>query len=306
MRLETAHALPRGRGGVRGHGPCARDPAARPGASDPTPTRTPRATSDRNGFIAPARGLARRAGRTTRPVAPGEVERRLDRRRDPQHRRPLDLTGRRHLEVLDPVATRAEMPALARVQRVHDRLPRGQRLFDRSVPDRMDARLQTRLVRVMEEPAQHLVVEGELAPPMAAFVRVRKRGGPRADRAVGCEVSPDRREAEANGRGHVHRAEHHVDVDRQPRAMPEEDLDVAHPVLARQRHLVHRGDPALRGEPSRDELELLDPMRRISSRPSTPRPPGSPPSARSRSVPRSHRARRRRGARHRSRPARRC
>ena len=141
--VDTRIASPRE--SLRGHRDGARTP--RPPASDRAASRRVRTGADldpalqhRAERVHRRRRARRRAPcRTARPARPSAIEHRPHRRGEPEHRRALHLRGAHHLEVLDAVAARAEMPAPARVQRRVHPLPGREHLLDRAVPDRVHA-----------------------------------------------------------------------------------------------------------------------------------------------------------------------
>ena len=138
--------------------------------------------------------------------------------------------------MLDPMATRAEMPSFTGIQRQVDALPRGEDLFDRAVSDRVHAHLESRVVGRVEELRHRVVVVVQLARVRAVVVGVGQCRGSGADRAVDREVPADRGEPPFHRLGERHRREDRCDVDRQPGTMSEEHLEVR----GVQGHLVHR------------------------------------------------------------------
>ena len=143
-----------------------------------------------------------------------------------------------------------------------DGLPGPEHLFDRPVPDRVHAHLQPGPVPVVEEPFEDLVVERESPALVAIRVRRLQRGRARPDRAVDREITADRVETELDRLRHIHRAEHDLHRGGESPAVSQQDLDVAHPELEREGHLVDRGHAVRRRRPGAEQLQLLDAVHR--------------------------------------------
>ena len=142
-RLEPREPLGGRRGDAPGRARSRSGSSGVTGASEPTPTSTPRSSIVRNGFIVTARsGPSADLVETVRPVPSSGRTWAAPTPRSPAWRRARSGTSDGHLEVLHPVASRAEVPPLAGVERLIDALPGTQHLLDAAVADRVHPHLQ--------------------------------------------------------------------------------------------------------------------------------------------------------------------